>query len=553
MHDPTRKMHMHNMIGTRLSLLALTASLAVALPAQAAEKPAQTGKLISVVVYKNRAQVTRSGQANCAQGHAEIGDLPSTLDAKTLRATLVGGGEVIGVTYKTEVTGPRAAAKVLQKQVRVINDQLKVLADEQQAAASAELKLSSFREQLRRVWGQQAGQKGGAQVAGWNGALDLLRQESVAASKKRRSTQVASRKLHRERRELYRQLNQIRAQQRRTTYRAKVLLKCQGRREVHLAYVVPGATWRIAYQARMDTQAGKVELIAQAIVQQGTGEDWKDVRLAVSTANLRRSNTPPTVQPMHVSTRQPVTRQKVLARRFERRKHLKTATLGGGASQGQGRGGGSASAPDPGLAMQLMAAGRITVPSDGRGIVATLSRVVRRADYAFETVPKLFPYVYHRVKLPNPFGFPMLPGPIAVYRDGGFKARTRTKLRAPGEPITLSLGIDNQLQVRRWTKEEKRHAPGTFGGTQRLVHRYLIEVGNWTKRTRTIQVLENIPVSQVKEIKVHLAAQATKPTHWNKTDGIVRYTLTIPPRGKKQIVIAYTVELPKEYRVSGYR
>lgn len=84
------------------------------------------------------------------------------------------------------------------------------------------------------------------------------------------------------------------------------------------------------------------------------------------------------------------------------------------------------------------------------------------------------------------------------------------------------------------------------------MHRYLIEVGNWTKRTRTIHVLENIPVSQVKEIKVHLAAQATKPTRWNKTDGILRYVLTIPPRGKKQIIVAYTVELPKEYKVSGY-
>lgn len=533
---------------TLLAGLPLAANQALAQTVVAKEDRAAPGKLVSAVVYRNKAQVTRQGVGNCQKGIAEFGELPSTLDPKTLRAT-VAGGKVIGVTYKTEVTGPRGDAKKLVAQLKVIADKLRGLSADERAANAVINKLSGYQSHMKRIWGYQAGGKT-APVRTWDAALDLVRKEKLAANTKKQAIRVARRKLYRERRELYRQLNRIRRKQRRETYRAKVLLSgCQGRPKVLLSYVVPGATWRVAYQARVDTRARRVTLVAQAIVQQGSGEDWNDIRLSVSTANLQRSNLPPTIRPMWVRTQKPYSKQKVLTRRFERRRHLKTSKAQS-VSRGPARQG-PAGKP-PGLAMQLRAAGKVTVPADGRGIAVELAKVTRRADYAYETVPKLFPFVYHRVKLDNPFAFPMLAGPLAIYRDGGFTARTRVKQRAPGEPITLSLGVDNQLQVHRWTKEEKRYKPGTFGSTQKLKHRYLVQVGNWTKRRRVILIKENIPVSQNKDIKVYLDQQATKPYKWNKADGIVTYRLVIPPRSKKKITVAYTVDLPKDYKVTGY-
>jgi uncharacterized protein (TIGR02231 family) len=540
-------------ISTTLALLvalpALVAGQALAQPTAVVAKKdrAAPGKLVSAVVYRNRAQVTRQGVGNCAKGIAEFGELPTTLDPKTLRAT-VAGGKVIGVTYKTEVTGPRGGAKELVAKLRVITTKLQGLNADWQAADAVLSKLSGYKGHMKRIWGYQAGGKK-AQTRTWDAALELMRKERVTANSKKQVVRVARRKLYRERRELRRQLNRMRRKQRRETYRAKVLLSaCQGRPKVMLSYVVPGATWRVAYQARVDTQARRVTLVAQAIVQQSSGEDWNNIRLSVSTANLQRSNLPPTIGTMRVSTRKPHSKQKVLARRFERRRHLKTSS---GKTQAVSRGPAQAR-KEPGLAMQLRAAGRVTVPADGRGIAVELAKVTRKASYAYETVPKLFPFVYHRVRLDNPFSFPMLPGPLAIYRDGGFAARTRVKQRAPGEPITVSLGVDNQLQVHRWTKEEKRYKAGTFGSTQKLKHRYEVQVGNWTKRRRVILIKENIPVSQNKDIKVYLDKQAAKPYKWNKADGIVTYRLVIPPRSKKKITVAYTVELPKNYKVTGY-
>ncbi|MBW2735609.1 MAG: mucoidy inhibitor MuiA family protein, partial [Deltaproteobacteria bacterium] len=380
------------------------------------------GKVSQVVVYGDRAQVTRVTPASCQKGLAKFSGLPSTLDTNTLRASAK-GAQVLGVTWKEEASGPREKAKALQKKIKALDVKIVAQSAIVSATYSTGSRLGDLRQHMKRVWGVQARGKRPA-IGSWNGALDLLRKERLANQKRRREAQSRTREFNRERAELYRQMGQLNRQRRRTTYQARVMLRCKGGSpQVELNYVVPGATWRVSYQARADTQGRKVTLVAQAIIQQGTGEDWENVKLAVSTANLRRKNTPPSLRRMRVSTYEPVSKKKILQRRFERRRHLKAKVSGGTLATGKKDQGGK-TGKEPGLAMQLPAARRVTIPSDGREVLVTLASVTRRANFAYETVPKLFPFVYHRLELHNPFGFPMMPGPIALYRNGTFTGRT---------------------------------------------------------------------------------------------------------------------------------
>ena len=84
------------------------------------------------------------------------------------------------------------------------------------------------------------------------------------------------------------------------------------------------------------------------------------------------------------------------------------------------------------------------------------------------------------------------------------------------------------------------------------MHRYVIQVGNWTRKPQRVDVLENIPVSQNNDIKVKLARDATRPTRHDRDDGMLTWRLKLRPRSKKRIVLHYTVELPKDYVVRGY-
>ena len=147
----------------------------------------------------------------------------------------------------------------------------------------------------------------------------------------------------------------------------------------------------------------------------------------------------------------------------------------------------------------------------------------------------------------------MIRGPISIYSGRTFLGRARVdQPRSSGEPIELSLGVENQIQIKRYKKEEKLEGSGVFGSKKKLHHKYEIIVGNWTRSKKTVTVVENIPVARVREIKVWTTQDTTKPTKVSKEDGIVRWTVTLSPRSQTTIKIGYTISLPKSYVVHGY-
>ena len=57
-----------------------------------------------------------------------------------------------------------------------------------------------------------------------------------------------------------------------------------------LSYQIPGACWYPAYEIRVTDSGDSAELSLSALVAQATGEDWDDVAIHLSTANLARGN-----------------------------------------------------------------------------------------------------------------------------------------------------------------------------------------------------------------------------------------------------------------------
>ena len=71
-----------------------------------------------------------------------------------------------------------------------------------------------------------------------------------------------------------------------TTLREAVLLvetKATGG-NVRLSYLVDSATWAPSYTIKATTSKEKVKVYYQAMVSQLSGEDWKDVKMTLSTA-----------------------------------------------------------------------------------------------------------------------------------------------------------------------------------------------------------------------------------------------------------------------------
>ena len=496
--------------------------------------------IVQVVVYGDRAQVTRSQGVSCAAGVAEFSGLPSTVQAESLAAELSGSGALLGLAHEEEASGPRSEAESLQTELRALDQQLAACRAQVASSQAVTRKLVAYREHLARVWARQA-TLARPPLASWDAALDLVKSQALAASRRQREAERRVRGLDRAREALARDLARLEASRRRTTLRVKVHLRCTGRATVRLSYLVPNATFRLAYQARADLARGTVTLSTLALVQQGTGEVWRGAELFVSTANLGRSNLPPKLARLRVSVTEADETRKVLSRRTEVREHLRSSVSDGPPRDAE-----------PALALKLRAAERAEVPPDGRQVAVLLDRRSLKAELGLESVPKLYPFVYRRLELHNPFPFPMLAGTVELYRGRAYVGRTELPLRAPKEPFALSLGVENDVQVRRYVKREAHEGPGTFGGEQKLVHHYRIEVGNWSRRAVRLRVRENLPVPQVKELRVALDGPTTPPSRRNDKDGVLDWELSLRPREKRVIDLAYTVTLPRSYEVTGY-
>ncbi|MFE8597265.1 mucoidy inhibitor MuiA family protein [Archangium violaceum] len=56
------------------------------------------------------------------------------------------------------------------------------------------------------------------------------------------------------------------------------------RAELSIEYFVPGARWAPSYQCRLSRDCRQVELVTRALICQDSGEDWRGVKLVLSTA-----------------------------------------------------------------------------------------------------------------------------------------------------------------------------------------------------------------------------------------------------------------------------
>ncbi|WP_329126412.1 DUF4139 domain-containing protein [Streptomyces sp. NBC_01465] len=76
--------------------------------------------------------------------------------------------------------------------------------------------------------------------------------------------------------------------------------------EVELEYRVPGAVWVPAYRLTHRQGEGDAQLVLRATVAQRTGEDWSDVQLGLSTADLLRPTGVPKLRSLRIGRRQAV-------------------------------------------------------------------------------------------------------------------------------------------------------------------------------------------------------------------------------------------------------
>ena len=264
-----------------LSLLALTL---------ASEKTI-TSEVVKATVFKDRALVTRSAEVELSAGLNSLvfSGLTPDLDDESVSISSPDKGVKI-VDVKVE---RRFSTEARGEKVRRIQEKL---AELEERKIEIDDKISVYESKKDFIFGLKAealkyvNQKillSTASTEKWNKMLRFVESNLEKIYSAIRQQNSLKKKLNKEIVLQQRQLNQLKNSIG-TDYKV-ILVKLEsahaGKFRISPAYIIPRAGWYPVYDTRISLADKKIELAFFGMVHQSSGEDWRDVRLTLSTAD----------------------------------------------------------------------------------------------------------------------------------------------------------------------------------------------------------------------------------------------------------------------------
>src|SRR6185312_16019591 len=266
--------------------------------------------VVAVTVHPDRARITRRGTVALGEGPTDlvIAGLPETMVDESVRVS--GRSEapvrVVGVDVvrRDLVAAPDDRVHAAEQAVQDAERELAAVDGLEAGDAARELLLQRLAvrsgDRLARALAEGAANP--VRVAEVSSAIAAQLVE-VAADRRRN----AERRIDAERARVAAQaeLDRVRTSGRaRRDARIAVEADAAGELTLELTYVVHGAGWTCAYDARIDG-AGPLALTWYGMITQATGEDWPDCELTLSTARPGLAGAVPELDPWWVDVRPP--------------------------------------------------------------------------------------------------------------------------------------------------------------------------------------------------------------------------------------------------------
>ncbi|MCB9916202.1 MAG: mucoidy inhibitor MuiA family protein [Planctomycetes bacterium] len=541
---------------------------AVALAALAAlgsaQEPIELGSTLrEVTVYPSSARVVRVADGLAGDGQYVLRGLPAALDPDSVRVRCV-GGYVVGVEVRSrsEQRSPEARLEELRARRQELARRLVELQDEQALAEQRGVHLRALLKELGLAERREV--RGGEVDAGaWKARLDF-----VAGGL--REVQARQRELAQQLAALRDELKALdeRVQARDVVEVRDVYVKVAGAaatERLELAYLVGGASWSPRYDVRATEDGRKVTLGYRGTVRQSTGEDWRDVRLLLSSAEPQRSAQAPELSQRWASLYDPREASgAVMAPAAARAPEEKSKSFEALASLGYAAGDdedGYAAVLEEGLSVRFVVPGTDSVESGGETVVQ-VGEVALDVAPEYHCVPRRDTTVWLRGRATNTGRWPILPGEASVFFGDDFLGRAALETVEVDQEFTLPLGAADAVTCERVKTKDFTEGPSFFGSKAKETEGWRLVFANHGGAVHRadgsvrVVVREALPRPTDERISVELEGATLAPSRaerWQKDAeqlGIRTWELDVPLGGETELRFAIAVSFPKSSGVS---
>ena len=531
--------------------------------------------IVAVTVYADRALVTRQGSIHLAPGEHElyVNDLPSFI-RESLRAAGTGpqGTRILSVdvTTKFHSRPPETALQALQNEIDVLQEQQRLLDARWQALQDRRKWLSALGEQSKD-FARGLSQKT-MRPQDCADFFTFMSQQALQDAEealrldhelKRAQEEIAAKQ-----RELDRQSGHFRLDRQAAVIH--ISLEQEGDFTLEISYIVRNASWTPQYDVRVqkdsEQNSGTVELTYVGLVQQRTGEDWKNVNLALSTARPSLAAVLPELKPWYITSYAPV--QPHMATAF-RQVSAPAARERGLTLQSRHRAVDiemadeeapappveaeieTASVEQTGTAYIFRVGHDADIPADGSSHKTTIAYDNLPCEFDYVSAPALEEDVHVRATIINTTERVLLKGQASIFLNGEYVGTTQVKMTAPGAQVKIFLGLDDTIKIKRKLTERVVDKGNLLqSDTRRNTYGYRIEVHNYARTKRHVVVRDRLPVSQHERIKVKILQLQPQPTEHTGLE-LLTWEFDLGPDGEQKIEYRMAIEHPRDMTVTG--
>jgi len=504
-----------------------------------------------VTVYPQSANVTRTGQVTVPAGDHRliIRGLPDPFDPSTLRvsagskALRLGGVEVQKVVDKDYVSD---AERALRKKLVTLQDQRVALQDDVPTAES-QLKLI---DSLAAAPTDRNG-KSALEGVSLQSTLAAIATGSDAARAKIRAANIAIRNVDEEIAVVKADLAKIAtARKASTEVRATIEASADVTAPVSIEYRVTDAGWEWLYEARLDTQDKRMTLLRQAAIRQGSGEDWSNAELSVTTAKPRQNAGTPPVASMFLRLQDyappassleevVVTGSRRLgsrARRESVQDDVEQAPLI------------TADEFATEFVQDFRIPARVSIAADRQVRVYPVSEEAFSAELVARAVMMSEPTARLEATFTYAKETPIEPGRLMLYRDGAYVGAASLPLLLPGSDARVPFGVDERIRITVRDEKAESGRRGVLNKQMLSEHRRRYEITSYHAAAFPIEVIDRVPVPKDSGIKVEVLDGATPPTtkDLDGKAGVYLWRLAGTPKKTETIRHLYSVRYPSD-------
>lgn len=524
-----------------------------------------TSEVDEVTIFLSGAEVSRKNEVTIKEGlnTLRFENISTYTDSRSIQFETDADIDLLSITMETDYLN-------LEEK----NDKIKSLQD---SIKIYERKKRTIEDELGALEAERAILNQNQKIGGDNASITVEEIQKAADFYKKRTLSINQQVTHliNEQKSIIEQMNKFNMQLREYNLKENVknkviiaLIESASPATINteLKYVVKQCGWAPSYDLIAADISGKIDLKYKAKVFNNTGNDWNSVKVNLSTGDPKLSATIPNLDPWYLNAssfsvttkgRKSYSVPQAQSRVNQYQTNAPSSTLVGEGRIQNTHTGNIDGTFTPSVRMKTIEVSELstefeverayTIPSDSKPYIVEIIEYELEGSFSHVSVPKLDKDAFLLAKITGWERLDLVPGSSNVYFSQTYVGESYINTRNVEDTLGLSFGRDSKILVTR-KKSEEFSSKNVIGNWKKDLYTYEIIVKNNRNRNVSIELKDQIPVSQDSDISV--SVENISDAKYDESNGELIWEVNLKPSESKKFIVSFEIKYPKAKKIS---